>query len=123
VLETDRTQLQLVLQNLITNAIKHHDGTSGRIRVEALAEGDGYRFTVTDDGPGIPPQHRERVFQMFQTLRPRDEVEASGMGLALVRKAVEHAGGTITLDDAPGGRGARFSFTWPKRPPPRNNAS
>jgi len=96
VLKANRTQFQSVLQNLITNAVKHHDGAMGRIQVDAIAEGDGYRFTVTDDGPGIPPQHRERVFQMFQTLRPWDEAETSGMGLALVRKAVEYAGGTIT---------------------------
>jgi len=116
VLKANRTQFQSVLQNLITNAVKHHDGAMGRIQVDAIAEGDGYRFTVTDDGPGIPPQHRERVFQMFQTLRPWDEAETSGMGLALVRKAVEYAGGTITLNEAPGGRGARFSFTWPVVP-------
>jgi signal transduction histidine kinase len=50
---------------------------------------------------------------MFQTLKPRDQVEGSGMGLAMVRKHVDAVGGELTLDSA-GGRGSSFSFTWPK---------
>jgi signal transduction histidine kinase len=68
---------------------------------------------VKDDGPGIPEQFHEQIFKMFQTLRPRDQVEGSGMGLALVRKHVDLRGGRLTVDSGEG-RGSTFRFTWPK---------
>jgi signal transduction histidine kinase len=70
-------------------------------------------FVVTDDGPGIPEQFRSRVFGMFQTLRPRDEIEGSGMGLAIVKKLVERQSGAIWLTEGPAGRGLAVHFTWP----------
>lgn len=69
---------------------------------------------MADDGPGIDPAYQDRVFGLFQTLRPRDEVEGSGMGLSIVRKAVEARGGWVTV--ASDGRGTTFRFTWPLRP-------
>lgn len=118
VLHTTRPPLQQVFMNLIGNAIKHHDRTDGRVTIFAEPESDPVLFTVADDGPGIAPEYHQRIFGMFQTLRPRDEVEGSGMGLALVKKLVEHAGGTIALDSEKG-RGVTFYFTWPldERPP------
>lgn len=105
--------LEQVLRNLFSNAIKHHDRPAGRIEVSCSATDDGFwAFVVTDDGPGIPPKYHERVFEMFQTLRPRDEVEGSGMGLALVKKIVETDGGTITIA-SDGVRGCSMRFTWP----------
>ena len=102
------------MQNLVGNAIKHHDRPAeGNIRVEASPSGNVVEFAVIDDGPGIPEQFRERVFGMFQTLRPRDEVEGSGMGLAIVRKLVDRQGGKVWLADGPGGRGLAVHFTWP----------
>ncbi len=106
-----RSALEHVFRNLIGNAIKHHPGPEGTVRVEARAVGGGWEFAVSDDGPGIPREDQERIFQMFQTLQARDEVEGSGMGLALVKKIVERHGGTITLESAPG-KGATFRFTW-----------
>lgn len=70
-------------------------------------------MTAPYDGPGIAEGQRERAFQMFQTLRPRDEVEGSGMGLAIIRKLVDRIGGTIDVADRTGGRGAEFCFSWP----------
>jgi signal transduction histidine kinase len=64
-----------------------------------------------DDGPGIDSQFHQRIFIMFQTLKPRDEVEGSGMGLALVKKIVEQYGGTVKVES--NGRGCCFKFTWP----------
>jgi signal transduction histidine kinase len=117
VIETARAPLTQALQNLIGNAIKHHDRPDqGHIDVEARPLGDATEFTVTDDGPGIPEQFRDRVFGMFQTLRPRDEVEGSGMGLAIVKKLIERQGGRIWLTDAATGRGLAVHFTWPHRP-------
>ena len=107
--------LEQVLRNLISNAAKHHDLKKGTIQVAAcqltshLAE-----FAVIDDGPGIPEQFHQRICQMFQTLRPRDEVEGSGMGLAKEKKIVEAAGGKIHVSsNAPLDRGTAFIFTWP----------
>ncbi|OMH31658.1 ATP-binding protein [Motiliproteus sp. MSK22-1] len=111
-LNTLRVPFEQVLQNLIGNAIKHHGGEQGLIQVEVVTTDKGYQFTVTDDGPGIDPKHHDRVFGMFQTLRPRDEVEGSGIGLALVEKIVNLYGGEITLS-SDGERGTRVRFTWP----------
>ncbi len=107
-----RMPLQTVLLNLVGNAIKHHDRQDGRVVVNARDLGDRIDFSVTDDGPGIAPEFHERVFGMFQTLKPRDQVEGSGMGLAFVRKHVEVVNGTLTLESQVGA-GSRFRFTWP----------
>lgn len=109
---TTRTPLELVIRNLMNNAIKHHDSTQGALTVNVRRLHDRYEFSVADDGAGIAPEHFERIFGMFQTLRPRDEVEGSGMGLAIVKKTVESFGGTIQVAaNAP--RGAVFRFSWP----------
>lgn len=110
----DKAPVTHVLQNLVYNAIKHHDRTDGRIWITGAALGDKVSFTVTDDGAGIPEEYHARVFGMFQTLRRRDEVEGSGLGLAMVKRYVERNGGDITLDSTDGARGAAFQFTWIK---------
>ena len=112
VLQTRKVPLELVFRNLINNAIKHHDKAQGVINVSARATAEGVEFAVRDDGPGILPEHQQRVFAMFQTLKPRDEVEGSGIGLALVKKAVESVGGVVTLE-SDGQQGCTFRFTWP----------
>jgi signal transduction histidine kinase len=89
--------------------------------IEAHEEAEWVEFVVTDDGPGIDPQFHKRIFGVFQTLKPRDEVEGSGMGLALVKRIVEMRGGTIQVQSA-SGQGATFRFTWPKVIPPPANA-
>ncbi len=110
---TARVPLEQVFRNLINNAIKHHDRGAARIEVGYADCGERFEFSVADDGPGIEPQFHEKVFQMFETLTPRDRVEGSGMGLAVIKKIVETFGGTIRVRSAPG-RGATFLFTWPK---------
>ncbi len=109
---TKRLRLGQVFSNLINNAIKYHHRGEGRIDVRAERRDGCYQFTVEDDGPGIAPEHHDRVFVMFQTLQPRDQFESTGLGLALVKKLVEEEGGKITLESE-AGRGARFRFTWP----------
>jgi signal transduction histidine kinase len=107
------TPFEQILRNLFSNAIKHHDLDEGVIRIEGRRlNNDFYEISVSDDGPGIPTQFQERVFGMFQTLRPRDELEGSGMGLALIRKIVETYRGKISVHSD--GRGCRFTFTWPQ---------
>ncbi|MBD3648434.1 MAG: PAS domain S-box protein, partial [Pseudomonadales bacterium] len=114
VFETLSTPLSQVFRNLINNAIKHHDKENGTIVVGARELDDRYEFFVADDGPGIEPRYRERVFRMFSTLRPRDEVEGSGLGLAMISKIVEAWRGSVWIEDHAEGRGCVFRFTWPK---------
>ena len=110
---TQRVPLETVLRNLLGNAIKHHQRKDGCIRVTASDMLDWVEFSVADDGPGIAPAFHERIFDLFQTLQPRDQVEGSGMGLAIVKKTVESMGGSIAVDSE-AGKGAVFRFTWPK---------
>ncbi len=113
-------QLEQVLMNLVGNAVKHtladRPAGPGRVAVCCRDAGERWEFAVADDGPGIAPRFHERVFTIFQTLRPRDEVEGAGVGLALVKKIVERRGGAVWIDSAEG-RGATFRFTWPKLKP------
>lgn len=125
VVATEKTLLSQVFLNLVGNAIKHHDKPGGVVEISYRAAPDGHEFTVSDDGAGIPERHRERVFDMFATLRRRDVVEGSGMGLALVHKLVSSRGGRIEVAEGPLG-GAAFTFTWNEphaaissNPPPR----
>ncbi len=111
VIETQRVRLQQVFANLIGNAIKYHDRADGKVTVGVEACGEFYRFSVSDDGPGIAPEHHEKIFGIFQTLQARDKVESTGVGLTLVKKIVEEQGGEISLDSCLG-KGAVFRFTW-----------
>ncbi len=114
VFRTDREALRQVLAELIANGIDHHGGTTARIQIGAEVREHEIEFVVSDNGPGIAPEHHERVFGMFQTLSAQDRDERVGMGLALVRKLVQGLGGTIGIDSVPG-RGTCVRFTWPRR--------
>jgi len=113
-IETDQMCLGRVFANLICNAIQHHEREDGRVEVSIEDNGGFYEFTVADDGPGIAAENRDKVFDIFQTLKSKDRGGGTGIGLALVKKLVESQGGTITLDTRPG-PGATFRFTLPKR--------
>ncbi len=112
-IETPRMPLQQVLYNLIGNAIKHHDKPQGRINVGARVRNDEYEFCIEDDGPGIDSRYHDKVFEIFRTLRPRDQVEGSGIGLSVVKKYVGLYGGRIELHSQ-AGKGCRFTIIWPK---------
>jgi PAS domain S-box-containing protein len=114
---THAAPLEQVFRNLISNAIKHHPGPQGRVVVSCQEQGDHYLFAVEDDGEGIPAQYAERVFEMFQTLKSRDQVEGSGMGLAIVNRIVQWQRGRVWFEPAPGGRGTVFKFQWKKHQP------
>lgn len=109
---TKMIPLEQILRNLMGNAIKHHDKDAGRITVTAFHMDRGIRITVTDDGPGIPPEHQERVFDLFHTLRPRDQVEGSGLGLSIIKKILDRYGSEYQIV-SDGKRGCTFEFTWP----------
>ena len=106
----------LMLWNtLISNSIKHHHkAASGSISVSAQTEGTMVRFTVIDDGPGIPEKFYAKALGAMTTLRPRDEVEGTGMGLANARKIATHYGGSISLSDTAGAKsGLRVDLVMP----------
>ncbi len=105
--------LQQIFLNLIGNAIKHGNADDTQVDIGLEDHGDFYCFKVSDNGPGIAPEYHGKIFQMFQTLKPRDVVEGSGMGLAIVRKHIEQRGGRIWVESREG-EGATFNFTWKK---------
>ena len=120
-LETYGAPLEQVLRNLISNAIKHHPGPAINIWVDCQEDEEFYIFQVRDNGNGIAPEYADRVFQMFQTLKPRDEVEGSGMGLAIVARIVEWQGGRVWFEEPDEGSGTVFKFQWKKQSPEANS--
>jgi PAS domain S-box-containing protein len=113
ILKTKRVPLFQVFSNLIGNAIKYHHRHDGQISISYQDRGEFYEFTVADDGLGIAPEQQDKVFVIFQTLQPRDQIESTGIGLAIAKKIVETEGGEISLESKLG-EGARFRFTWLK---------
>lgn len=115
VLTTLAAPLDLILRNLIQNAIQHHDRGEGHITLDCQEEPARLVFSVTDDGPGIAPEHHAAAFLPFRTLDREGKKGGTGIGLAMVKKMVETAGGTITLVSDPAqARGTTFRVAWPK---------
>jgi signal transduction histidine kinase len=119
VLRVERSPLETVFRNLIGNAIKHHHNPAeGTVEISAEISaqdrGEFVEFVVKDNGPGIAEEFHQRIFEMFQTLQPRDLVEGSGVGLAIVKRMIESRGGSIQVESSVGS-GATFRFTWPRR--------
>ncbi len=115
-LSVQKVPFELIIRNLISNSIKHHDKEVGviEIKMESCEELNKkyYVIYIQDDGPGIPVSLHEKAQEMFQTLQSRDKTEGSGMGLALVKKTVLHHGGTISIDPSEG-RGTLVIVKWP----------
>ena len=87
--------------------------SEGLVTVAMQKLDDGMvEFRVSDDGPGISPWFHDRIFMIFETLASREDVESSGIGLAIVKKKVEGHGGHIRVESAPPVRGTTFVFTW-----------
>jgi light-regulated signal transduction histidine kinase (bacteriophytochrome) len=102
-----------LFQNLISNALKYRKmDTPPEIRISAHEIGSDFLFEVSDNGIGIDPQHRERIFEMFQRLHTREEYQGIGLGLSLCKRIVEAHGGKIWVESDPG-NGATFCFTLP----------
>ena len=113
--EAELVPLQQVFMNLIGNAIKFTSAVRSdpAIRIEWRDVDDGVEFAITDNGPGIEPQFHERIWELFQTLNRRDDVEGTGIGLSVVKKIIERRGGKVFLESVLG-QGATFRFVWPK---------
>jgi len=112
VVMADRGEMVQVLQNLLGNAIKYRGERAPAIHVSAMPRGAHWEITVADDGPGIDPRHHDRIFVLLQRLHRHDEVEGTGMGLAICKKIIESHGGRIWVESGEG-EGARFTFTLP----------
>jgi len=110
----DSIRMEQVFQNLIGNAIKFMDKDEGLIKVGCVDGGASWQFSVSDNGPGIDKKYHDRIFQIFQTLAPRDERENTGIGLTLVKKIIGIYGGSIWVESELG-RGTTFYFTVPKK--------
>jgi PAS domain S-box-containing protein len=108
----EKTRLHQVFSNLIGNAIKYMNKPTGEIHIGCIEDGSFWKFSIRDNGPGIDSRHYEKIFQIFQTLQPRDQIESTGIGLSIVKKIVEMNGGRIWVDSEIG-KGSVFYFTVP----------
>lgn len=104
--------IQQVFMNLISNGIKYGDKDPCKIEVGGEKREKDWMFWVKDNGPGIDPKYHDKIFRIFQTLSARDKVEATGIGLAIVRKMVHLYGGKIWVESTVN-EGATFFFTLP----------
>ena len=109
----DPVQLAQVFQNLISNAVKFRSEQRPHVRIGAAERKEDWLFSVRDNGIGIEPQHRERVFGIFQRLHTQQAYPGTGIGLAVCKTVVERHGGRIWVESQPGA-GTTFWFTLPR---------
>ncbi|MBI3093724.1 MAG: PAS domain S-box protein [Rhodocyclales bacterium] len=110
----DATQMELLLQNLVSNAIKFRGAAPPTIHIAAQREDGAWQVAVSDQGIGIDPQYADRIFVIFQRLHTTADYPGTGIGLAICKRIVERHGGRIWVSSEPG-RGSSFCFTLPDR--------
>jgi PAS domain S-box-containing protein len=110
----DHSQLIQLMQNLIGNALKYRGDKAPEVHVSAERKGNDWVFSVRDNGIGILPKYRERIFEVFQRLHSQRKYPGTGIGLAICRRVVNLHGGTIWVESEPG-RGSIFYFTIPEK--------
>ena len=113
VIRAPRHDFAAMIAALIDNAARHHDRDHGVMSVTTDLVGEHVVIRVTDDGPGIEERFHEMIFDLMTTLRPRDECETSGVGLALARRVAENLSGSITVCSNDGQRGSTFEIALP----------
>ncbi len=109
----EKSYIDQIFHNLISNAIKYNDKGSKVIKIGYVEEENFHKFYVSDNGVGIDEKHFERIFKIFQKLDLNDENTSSGMGLPLIKKIIEMYGGRIWVESIIG-EGSVFYFTLPK---------
>ena len=110
----EKIRMRQVFQSLLDNAVKFMDKPQGQIKISCIEEDGFWEFSVADNGQGIEEEYFEKIFKIFQTLSPRDEFEATGIGLAVAKKVVELYGGKIWVESQVG-QGSTFFFSLPKQ--------
>ena len=110
--EADPATMERLFINLIENAVKYRADAPPRISLSSRRSGSAWQISIADNGIGIAPEFREKVFEIFTRLHGREKYEGTGIGLAACRRIVERHGGRIWVTDAPGG-GSLFTFTLP----------
>lgn len=116
VLRSDQVLLTQILQNLISNAVKYRGEADPVVTIDSVENETGWTFSVTDNGIGLDTRFSDKIFAPFQRLHTREQYDGTGIGLAVVRQAVERLGGHIRVDSEPG-QGSRFIFDLPRTPP------
>lgn len=114
ILNVPALPFKTVMLNLVGNAVKHNDKEIGEVQISVSESRHYYEIAIKDNGPGIEPKYFKRIFQLFQTLKSRDEIEGSGIGLSVVNKHVNYYGGRIEVD-SDGKHGSTFTLIWPKQ--------
>ncbi|EDP95497.1 ATP-binding protein [Kordia algicida OT-1] len=108
------SQLIQIFKNLLQNAIKHNDKDQIEISIDYDATSKTHKFSITDNGPGIAEKYHKKIFELFQKLQTDGDGETIGIGLALVKKIIEHNDGKIRIKSKEG-KGTTFIFTIPKK--------
>jgi light-regulated signal transduction histidine kinase (bacteriophytochrome) len=106
----DEGQLGQLFQHLIENAIKFRGEAPPHIQINANIRGDRWCFSIKDNGIGIDPKYKERIFQVFQRIHERGKYEGTGIGLSIAKRIIERHNGQLWMESQPGG-GATFFFT------------
>jgi signal transduction histidine kinase len=101
-------------RSLLSNAIKYMDKPQGQVEIACIEENGFWKFSISDNGPGIEEKYFEKIFQLFQTLSPKDNTESTGIGLALVKKIVESHDGRVWVQSSLD-KGSTFFFTLPMK--------
>ena len=114
VIECAETHVMQLFQNLLSNAIKYMDKPKGKIKIGCVEEDGFWKFTISDNGPGIEEKHFEKIFKMFQALSVSEDFEGTGVGLTIAKKIAELYGGNIWVESEIG-KGSTFFFTLPKQ--------
>jgi light-regulated signal transduction histidine kinase (bacteriophytochrome) len=113
VIKASTVEIHELFSNLIANAIKYRKPNNApKVEIKAVESNGNWLFSVTDNGIGIDPEYKERIFVIFQRLHNQDMYSGTGIGLATCRKIVELNGGKIWVESQPG-QGSTFYFTYP----------
>lgn len=108
---TERLKLEQVFSNLISNAVKYSNSDKPSLEINCQKVHGIYEFSVKDNGIGIDAEYHQKIFEIFQTLREKNEMESTGIGLAIVKKIIDDQGETINVESKLG-EGTKFTFTW-----------
>lgn len=110
-LYTERLKLEQVFSNLISNAVKYAKPENAHIEIKCQKVLTFYEFSVKDNGIGIDAEYHQKIFEIFQTLREKNEMESTGVGLAIVKKIIDEQGENIYVQSKLG-EGTEFTFSW-----------